>query len=94
VRQGLPIKYKSLSFLHRIVDIEILHAQNVFIDVQLAQVPRSRFDNELSVAWRTYHIIVPNACAASVDDNISLIGSGTEEGSTQPSSSSIESLSL
>ena len=57
VRQGLPIKYKSLSFLHRIVDIEILHAQNVFINVQLAQVPRSRFDTELLVAMANppYH---------------------------------------
>ena len=39
VRQGLPIQHKSLPTLHRVVHIEVLHAQDILVDVQLAQIP-------------------------------------------------------
>ena len=39
MRQRLPVQHKPLPALHRVVHIEVLHAQNILVDVQLAQIP-------------------------------------------------------
>ncbi len=39
MRQSLPVQNESLASLHRIVDVEVLHAQDVFVDVERAEVP-------------------------------------------------------
>lgn len=37
--QGLTIQNESLAPLHRIIDVEVLHTQNIFIDVKLTKIP-------------------------------------------------------
>ena len=37
--QRLPIKDKAVSTLHRIVNIEVLHAQDIPVNVELAKIP-------------------------------------------------------
>jgi len=39
--KGLAIEDKTLAFLHGIVDIEIPHAKEIFINVQLTQIPKT-----------------------------------------------------
>ena len=45
MRQSLPIEDQSFTALHGIIDVEVLHAQNIFIDIELAKVPARLMSN-------------------------------------------------
>lgn len=37
--ESLTVKNETLALFHGIVDVEVLHANEIFVDVQLPQVP-------------------------------------------------------
>jgi len=90
MRQRLPVKSQSLSSLHGIIHIKVLHAEDILIDVELTQIPviRQLVPAAVGKKLSTYQIMDPNALIAVLDETISLIDCGTEGGRGSPSSSS------
>lgn len=39
--QSLPVKYETFTLFHGIINIEVLHAQNFLVDIQLSKIPSS-----------------------------------------------------
>lgn len=81
MRQCLPIKSQSLPSLHGIINIEVLHAKNVFIYVELAQIPifkQKLVTTTMIHNQSAYQIMAPRALIALLDEAISLIDFGIE----------------
>ena len=49
MRQGLSIQHESLASLHRIVDVKVLHAQDILVDVEGMQVPINVISHEVNL---------------------------------------------
>jgi hypothetical protein len=89
VSQTLSVQHKALTSLHRIVNIEILHAQNILINIQLAKVPvHVSGMSTLSMTMRTDQIMAPSASMAPLQQTISRILCGTAPPISSSSSSS------
>lgn len=80
VSKSLTVKDKPLPSLHRIVHVEVLHAQDFLVDVERMQVPvestsgcRRKALNERN----TNQIIEPNASMAHLWGSSRRIDSGT-----------------
>ena len=54
MRESLAIEYKTLTALHGIIYVEILHAQDVLVDVEGVQVPVVRVINDSPQASRSH----------------------------------------
>lgn len=52
MRQALPVESQSQTLLHWIVNIEVLHTQNILVNIELAQIPDIRQISTLSMDTR------------------------------------------
>ena len=39
MRKSLAIKHETLALLHWIIDVEVLHAQDVLVNIERVEVP-------------------------------------------------------
>lgn len=94
MRQSLTIQNQTFTLLHGIIDVEVLHTEDILVDVQLAKIPARIHEHAKSRANQqrsAYQIMVPRASIALFESDMSLIGFGTLSGRTDSSSSSMVS---
>ena len=46
MRQCLTVKYKTLTSLHGVIHVEVLHAQYVLVNIECVQVPAMNSSND------------------------------------------------
>ena len=66
MRQCLTVKYKTLTSLHGIIHVEVLHTQDVPVNVESLKVPLRPNSQILHLRddATTYQIIAPRASVA------------------------------